>query len=84
MPPFPFSYLTYVGADPATDQNGKYEKQDHYELTTQEEKVTANKNTFVVNSGGNLEKHVSTDGVKELDIPSKIGPYTVVAINAGG
>lgn len=80
---FPFSYLTYIGADPATDQNGRYEKQDHYELTTQEEKAAENKNTFVVNSGGNLEKHVSTDGVKDLEIPSKIGPYTVAAINAG-
>ena len=48
---FPFSYLTYVGADPSADKSGRYEKQDHYELTTQEEKVTANKNTFVVNSG---------------------------------
>ena len=80
---FPFSYLSYIGADPATDQNGRYEKQDHYELTTQEEASAANKNTFVVNSGGNLEKHVSTDGVKELDIPNKIGPYTVAAINSG-
>lgn len=80
---FPFSYLSYIGADPATDQNGRYDKQDHYELTTQEEASAANKNTFVVNSGGNLEKHVSTDDVSELDIPSKIGPYTVAAINAG-
>ena len=48
-----------------------------------EEKAAENKNTFVVNSGGNLEKHVSTDGVKDLEIPSKIGPYTVAAINAG-
>lgn len=80
---FAFRYLRFVST--GVGQEGTYEKQDHYELTVRDESDPAGaaKNTFVVNSSNELEKHTPSKGVKTLDIPKKIGPYSIALVNAG-
>ena len=76
---FAFSYLGYNSDNP----DSWFYPQDHYELTLNDESEAGAKNTFVVNSSNILERYTPTGNVKNLDIPKKIGPYSVAIIDAG-
>lgn len=76
---FAFSYLGY---DPDR-QDSWFFKQDHYELTLDDESSADAKNTFVVNHSNILERYTPTGNVRNLEIPRKIGPYSVATIDTG-